>query len=393
MSLVALLCWEAGAGLGHLVHLVCLARALKARGWTCVLALKTGPAPTGLDYGGMPVCQAPHWGEASKDGLPPSRSSASLGDMLAELGLCSEDAVARQIAAWERLFAEYRPDLVAAEYAPGAVLAARGRLPCVTFGAGFSVPPAGLARFPPLHHAEPIRYDEATVRDTVNAALARFHIQPIERLSDTLTGDAACACTLPLIDPYAPWRDEPAIGAIFPDPVIPRAPDADGIFCYLRPGPRKDFSSLLAKCLKDLPMRVTAYLPSLEPAESDALRQSGVEMLERTVALTQPIAHSRLVLHGGGHGLATAAVTAGVTQIILDIDIEKRLTADLLARRGIGRRMDPARLDPEILRMAIMSALNNRTLEAEVLRAAEEHSHYRDRDVAGQVAERCASLL
>lgn len=105
------------------------------------------------------------------------------------------------------------------------------------------------------------------------------------------------------------------------------------------------------------------------------------------------MSNSRLVVHGGGHGLATAAVLAGVPQVILAFDIEKILTANFLKERGIAQHVEPAECSPEGLRAAILSALEDPVMEMEAKRAAEEHATYRSRDVAGHVAESCASLL
>ena len=55
-------------------------------------------------------------------GLPrQTTSSISMGDTLAQIGLQSPDWVRRQIAGWHVLFAQHAPDVVIADFAPGAI--------------------------------------------------------------------------------------------------------------------------------------------------------------------------------------------------------------------------------------------------------------------------------
>ncbi len=77
--------------------------------------------------------------------------SATLNDMLSAAGLADGEAVGRILSAWDGIFDRFRPDLVVADYSPLAAMAARGRIPLVQVGNGFTVPPAEMPRFPLLH--------------------------------------------------------------------------------------------------------------------------------------------------------------------------------------------------------------------------------------------------
>jgi UDP:flavonoid glycosyltransferase YjiC (YdhE family) len=57
------------------------------------------------------------------------------------------------------------------------------------------------------------------------------------------------------------------------------------------------------------------------------------------VPLSRIVAGSRLVVHHGGNGLASAMLVAGVPQVVLDTDIEKALTARALAGAGAAARL------------------------------------------------------
>jgi hypothetical protein len=60
--------------------------------------------------------------------------SANVNDILSGAGLAEGKAVQRVLAAWDDIFDISRPDLVVADCAPLATLAARGRIPLVVVG-------------------------------------------------------------------------------------------------------------------------------------------------------------------------------------------------------------------------------------------------------------------
>lgn len=393
MARVVLLCGEAGSGLGHAVPLSLLARALQASGWRPVLALPGDMTPAELHASGMTVCPVPRWGEDVPGFTPERKSSASMGDSLAELGLQSAACVERQVAHWRQLFAEHAPSLVIADYAPGAVLAARDRIPCVAVGVGFSLPPAGLRRFPPLHDLAPVLHDEAATCATVNAVLARFGSRPIDHLPEVLTGDAQCVCTLPLLDPYDLMRTAPVWGPLLPGPITPRDEAAGDVFCYMRDASGLKRIDEMSACLEGLPGRVVAYLPGLSEPRRAALRRGGVEVSDSPVSLTTQLARSRVVVSHGGHGLAVAALLAGVPQIVLSIDVDKYLVAKALVRRGVAQHFDYRFAEPEQIRFATEAALDDPAMQMEAERLAVEHAEYRDRDVAAEIAAFCRRMF
>ena len=87
--------------------------------------------------------------------------------------MVSSEAVADQMRAWRALYAQHDIDLVVADYAPGALLAARGRIPAIAVGVGYTLPPAGLEQFPALRPADrPLEVTDQDLLGRVNAALA-----------------------------------------------------------------------------------------------------------------------------------------------------------------------------------------------------------------------------
>ena len=219
-----------------------------------------------------------------------------------------------------------------------------------------------------------------------------LNIREIASLADALTGDARCVATLPLLDPYNALRSAPVLGPQLDAPIPHRVGGSDEVFCYLRAAPRADRLDAFAACFLNLPSPVVAFMPGLARQTIERLRSGGVTVLDRPASLALQLRRSRLVVHCGSHGVAAAALLAGVPQVILHLDIEKLLVATALARRGVARRFDYYQAAPEGVRTAILQALDDARQAAEAERAARELDDYRDRDVASEVAETCLRL-
>lgn len=392
MARVALLCWEIGGGLGHVVGLLQVARALKARGWSCVFAFPPEKMAAKLMPRGADVRLGPEWSRMLPPGFVRTGSSASMADMLADTGLRSAEGIRAQIIGWHLVFAEMLPDIVIADHAPGAILAARGRIATVAVGTGFSVPPAGLERFPPLHELAPLRDDENAIRETVNAVLARFGSPPLAHLSDALTADAALACTVPLLDPYAGARREPVLGPL----TAPRVPPAeetprDIVACYFQAGTDRRRVPKLADALRDIGLACVAYVPKINAQERRLFASAGISV-EAAALGVDPLARARLIVHAGGHATASAALLAGVPQVVLHYDIEKELTGKALASRGVARRLAFDTATAAAVREAIVAGAGDTELQRTAHRAAEEHASYRGLRVAELIADRCEQL-
>ena len=128
----ALLGWECGAGFGHLMTLRRLAAPLLQRGWNVVAGLSNRSDAHLLTEIGVNVVQAPVW----QANGPPTLSSVSWADILADLGLRDAHAIRLVITGWEQLLSQFTPAIVVCETAPGLALAAQGRVPSMLVAAG-----------------------------------------------------------------------------------------------------------------------------------------------------------------------------------------------------------------------------------------------------------------
>ncbi len=97
------------------------------------------------------------------------------------------------LQAWDSILAATAPDLVVADYAPAASMIARGRIPLIVAGNGFTAPPGDMKRFPPLHRVTAPRWNEDDTLRAVNRALRFLDRPALEYLPQIFAGDAQIA--------------------------------------------------------------------------------------------------------------------------------------------------------------------------------------------------------
>jgi UDP:flavonoid glycosyltransferase YjiC (YdhE family) len=342
--------WELGGGNGHAGRLKSLAQPLAARGHRIAFALRdlvrTRPMLHGL---GVPVFQAPLWLHRV-EGLPPAQ--ASLAEILLGCGYIDPMAVAALVDGWRALLQAVDANLVVADYAPAAVLAARSLgIPSASVGACFALPPAG-APLPSLRAWEAVplaRLEgaEARLLDSVNRALAIHGARPLARACDALLGDTPLLCTWPELDPYrrpagsVRWFG-PNLSA--PGAVAPRWPAGEGqrVFAYL--GETHPEHVAMLEALARAGCRTLVYAPHV----AAQLARSG------QVGFRPPVAHPLLAWAAGpvdltaalpgcafavchaGDSTISEALLAGVPLLMMPRTTESFLNARRVRELGAG---------------------------------------------------------
>jgi hypothetical protein len=290
------------------------------------------PDKMGLaNIGPTPVIKVNHWpGLAHGNGK--EFSAATFGDLLAEFVFANEDEIHFKLAEWKSVFSDLRPDVLVADYAPGAVLAARGLIPVVNIGEGYYLPPPNLAEFPQPFGLPPVT-DEALVAERVSKVLKRLLLPPLTAYPDVGRAAATLVCNFPELDIYDSQRDAPAIGPLgpMPQPIYHDHGPAK-LFAYFPKG--TEFDARLVHGLRQagLPGQVVipqmAYSAQITPFETKPRFVS--KLADLSVAFTDAAV---FVTHGGAQTVA-AALAAGVPQVIVGADDEKRLIAKRLEKAG-----------------------------------------------------------
>jgi UDP:flavonoid glycosyltransferase YjiC (YdhE family) len=333
------LCWELGGGLGHAGRLKMLAQTLLSRGHRVSLSLRdlmhTHTLLADLD---VPKLQAPVWLHQAV-GLP--SPPGSLAEILLHCGYLEPSALRGTVAGWHAMFELLRPDLIVADFAPTAILAARGMgLRSASVGNGFYSPPPGRA-LPALQQQAPaarLAASEARVLQTANALLAE---RPFERAADLLLGDRPLLCTWPELDHYA--RPEADVAYWFGPNFLP---DAGGptpqwpagavrkVFAYLKAGHPSHAAVLRALVAEGC--HTLVYMPEVAGGAQPPVSSPLLHYAAGPVALSKALAEAELCVCHAGEATLAQSLLAGVPLLMLPSHTEQFMTARRVALSGAG---------------------------------------------------------
>ncbi len=394
-AMARVLCaWELGGGTGHLYRLAAVANGLRARGHEVVFALRdlARAAPIlGGDHAG--ILQAPVWLHPST--LPPA---ANYAELLNRVGYLNAGPLATLTGAWARLLDAVAPDLLVADHAPTALLAARlAGLKRATVGTGFMIPPpvSPLPSIQPWQAFAPERLAraEAGVLDRVNRAVAALGGTPLSRLADIFEGCEPLLCTVAELDHYGPRAGARYIGPL----VAPtrrdavRWPKGDGprVFVYYRA--RHAGFAALFDALGKLGARVVAVVDDADEAVIRRHAAPSVAITRDHLDLAAAAREARFAICHAGHGAVIELLRGGCPVLMLPVVVEQALLAHRAARAGLGVAVGARRPADEIAtavaRMPEVPAL------AENARAfAARHAGHDPERAVGRVAERLEAL-
>ena len=117
-----LCCWELGGGLGHLFRLAPIGLELAKRGCQVIYAIPdVAGRETFLQNHAYQIIEAPLWQAPPKD----YAFSQTYGQNLLRNGYWHRESLQDQLRGWLALFDRCQPDVIVAEHAPSALLAAR----------------------------------------------------------------------------------------------------------------------------------------------------------------------------------------------------------------------------------------------------------------------------
>jgi len=332
-----------GRGYGHLTRLYPIAAELLEACHRVIFVARPTDAMKGLL---APLTHPPNellLETPPSVGMPPADAAApiaTLADLLVGRGLADKDRLAALAIGWQSLFKRHSPDLVVSDFDPACVAFCRGRVPVISVGHGFSIPPAGAA-LPPIRPWEddiPDASKEAEARlcEALSVALCPADAT-VETAAEALRGDHAFPCTLAVLDPYRGRRREPVF-APYNDQAHAR-PDqnvelpVEFVFVYLPP----DHPQLgaLAELLSGWERSIVAFVPPDRNGAAPSLGD-GILRLESLPALARILPRARCVVHHGGLGIAQAALKAGAPQIMHPAALEQQVTAWCVQRLGCG---------------------------------------------------------
>ena len=388
--------WELGGAYGHLAGFLPLALKLKKAGHEVFLVLRDLSQAEGM-FGrhGVRLLQAPLW-LPQAHGLPPAVNYAEL---LFRFGYLDKVCLTGVVKAWRELYGLVRPDLLVADHAPTALLAAAGTgIRRALFGTGFAAPPRSrpMPSIQPWKNvpSERLRATEERALEIINALLGDLGAPPLEALSDLFDVEENFLCTLPELDHYPERGPARYWGPRFnqSEGVEPAWPGGEGgrVFAYLH-GEYLDLERLLEH-LARLPIPTLAHLPDAHPDLISKYAGRNLAFSPQPVRMADATAQSDLVVCHGGHGTTAASLLAGRPVLMLPLHVEQGLLGYNVTRRGLGMMASGANGKPDY------GGLINRMLATPAFadRARRFAAKYADFDQSRQmdeIARRCDEIL
>lgn len=388
----ALLAWEYGAGYTHVVNILAVARHLRAAGIECLAALHDLRRAHRFAELGIPTVHNHVWPQARR-WAPHEDERPHLGflDVLGNLGFGKPDWVGSAIAHYDGLFDLFRPDLVMAENAYGAQLAARKKVRTIAFGFGQFLPAIVGGRFAGPD-AEPTSWSAAEILFGLNEGLGRRGRAPLGRLEEMFDLDATLPFGPAAFDPRTPWRQQPPLPALV-DGFRPgsRAASGEEVFVYLQ-GSGARLGGVLPALLS-LRRPIRAHIPDLDPADRDLLVRTGAVLEPEPLPIGLIVERSRCVLHHGGVGLTAACLSAGLPQVVLSGQLDQRSGGAFVAREGFGEHRGLADATTGWIVEATRRAYDDEALRLRCLARAAGFDAWFEPDPARTVAEAACQLL
>ena len=361
--------WELGANRGHIERITRIAEALAATGHEVALALQRLDAPAGTLHPRIALWQAPVWPRLLVNAARPNgRPVATMGDILARVGLDRSETSAGMVAGWQAILGAVAPAVVIADYAPMLLTAARGRVPTIGVGTGFERVPAGMDHFPSLNGREPA-HDEAALLDGVNRALARLGVAPLPGLPELFHADVSLSGCFAELDPYAAWRREPVVSPTIARG-LPEEPGGRGdeLFVY-------GFEIAMAEsplwdgiARTGLPVRV--HVPNATVELQARFAEAGFAYEPRPLGFDRIAERSRILLSHGGNGFVSSALVSGIPQAVTHYDLEKRIAGHGVMRLGVGGQVALQTIKPDIFAASLRALYDDETIRQRCLTLA-----------------------
>jgi UDP:flavonoid glycosyltransferase YjiC (YdhE family) len=401
-----LLAWEFGNGLGHVNRLLPIARKLRAAGHEPVFALRDLKAGRAAAAGSAtdapyPIVPAPHW-PAPSDPKAREAPTRTLADVMRLFQYQRVDMLQGSVDGWLGLLDIVRPALAIADFSPGLRLAQRVRRTCPTLalGNGYLIPPGGM-KLPPIRPWETevpdfSRRNEEILLDGANRALAERGAPPLDHLADLFCGEETFVSSIPEFDPYAAHRARPNLTPFnvpkvdAPLPFAERQPAS--ILVYLPP--YHPLLPVLRDALAMVGVTADAFLREASENQRRTLASPYLRVHDAPLPLGNALPRARAIVHHAGLATAYAALLAGTPQILMPQNLEHLITSHGVHRFGCGvilhgSKEDDARRVATLLRQA----LDDPTVGALALKAAETLRARPTGDPVGVIADRCLALM
>jgi hypothetical protein len=335
-----LIAWELGTGPGHLRPLRPIIDDLLARDCkVTVVARELSHIHLSLPDPRITFIQAPL---SRGDSAFEQQTMTTFAHILATFGFGNKHELRATATAWHTIYDFVSPDVVVAEHAPTALLAARrSNINCAVIGNGFFLPPnvTPFAQLMPWRPADPASSmsDERAVLRNTNLVLDLWGCEKLHNVSQ-LYHDASqhFLTTIRELDPYSRSSETKYYGVPQDsDGLSPDWPSGSGprIFAYLKVYPT------LPKILDTLSYikhPTIVYVPEISPSLVSHYESTTLQFAKGPLSVATVCRECSLLVHNAGHGLTIQALLAGKPSLLIPFYAEHAVHAAAVDRMHAG---------------------------------------------------------
>ena len=373
-----LIAWELGEAFGHLARCLRLAEGLVARGHQVTLALKEVRLPTGQQLvPGISVLAAPRTPQTG----PVDRSPINYADVLRVSGFSDAQDVAARLNAWRGILNLTRPDVLIADHAPTALLAARiADIAYLSVGNGFAIPP-DVSPWPSIRPWEAIPDRALSTAETLldrvfDAALKALGYPKTARVRE-LFGAEDVLDTFVELDHYGVRTAGHYVGPIVSVRQAMRVEwqsrEGSRVLAYLRPSV-PGFSAIL-QAFARLDAEVLCVAPGMKPDVAERVATRRLRIALTPVDLAPLLERADLAVGYGNSGFSTQALLAGVPLAMRPRYVEQALLARRVEALGAGKLL-AGQIDAGGVTSALQDLLGNPTYRNAAGAFQERHRHF-----------------
>jgi len=326
---------EFGANLGHIYPMLRIADVLAERGHEIVFAVRNVPqTQQALKGRAFKVVQAPYWQNSTNPKLK-GVATPCYADVMARQGFGHVETLRGMFAAWSNLIKLLKPDAVLADHSPGMSLAARGLVPMINFGNGFTLPPSHIKTYPNVISQGKRLLSQGKMLEIFNDALAADGRGPLAYLPQIFETEGQYVCTVPQLDPYKNYRNFNLVGPLEKSLDFAPLPDAPHVFLYM--AHEAGDNNVALEAIKRLGVTATVYLRGASTITLSAYTSDKIEMLSEPADFSVAIPKSSVVIHSGGGGTSTSCLMTGRVQIMFPTHSETMLNSKLMVQAGTAK--------------------------------------------------------
>lgn len=389
--------WEIGEDLGHITQFLPLALELRRRGHDVITALRELPrAENIIGRHGFTMLQAPIWQGSL---LNPPQPPISYAEILFFFGYLDPPRLTAMIKAWTSLISLVQPDIIIADHAPTALIAARMLgISRTTIGSGFFLPPATtpLPNMRPWLNVSPERLMQSDQRvlTTINTVMETLSAQPLERLSEIFACSKHFLITFSELDPYPSRNPIQYYGPILSpgDGAIPEWPQGCGpkVFAYLKP--RYQQIEEVLGALTSFECRTAAFVAGLPPQTLAKVQNNTTAVSHRPYDIKRAASECDFGVCHAGHGTTCELLLNGKPLLLLPMQLEQYLIAKQVVDAGAGVIVD--RENPHRdFRAAVSQIINNPDLARQAKEFARRYVGSSSLSIVTRIADDCEEIV